>query len=758
MTTKGRLKLRILGTFAAVAGADGAPALDLVSPRHRALLSYLALQPDYSESRERLAALLWGDSTDGQARKRFRQSLLRLRRELETAGVGLLNGERDTLSLDPESVSVDAREFLRLSASSAEQDIDAAAELYRGELLDGVNLDNGAFEDWLRRERFKFRSIAAQVFERGTRAHATRGNADGAIAAAERLVALDPSDEAAQRQLISLLARQRGKSAALAQAEMARRYLKEEFDSDLEPETLQLIATVKQSAPLAAPASPASFNGGAVHAELSPSLVPTDTAADLAPTDTPAPSKQRSSRALWLPALTIGACALAGSVYYGMHRPASLVALQSAANGTTRDASWTPPALASPAATAISKELQRTGWSALLVLPFSAPAEPASARRMAEQITDDLINELSRVPSLRVIAKSTSMKYAGQKVDVSSLGGELGVQYVVDGDVRVEDKKLRVNIALIDTRTRLQSWTARYEHDESDRLAAQDEIARSLARQLHVGIMETRGREADQRDPTIDDMLGKAWAAQNLFSFYRGGTDAGQLFEDVLKRDPKNVSALIGLGAFKTTAVNTQQMMTDGPAVMLRDAEALLKQAQAANPQASLPYYFLGRNAMIRKQPDEALAYLQHALELNPSYAPAYGTIGYILLHTGHPQEAVDNLKYAIKLSPNDHYMGLWSNHLGRAYFELGDYDAAEHWLTQGVSLMPRSPLNHAVLGAFYAYRDNTAAAEAQIVELRKLSPNATLDGLVSLFTGLCRQDSDRPQHLLAGLRKAMSS
>jgi adenylate cyclase len=176
---------------------------------------------------------------------------------------------------------------------------------------------------------------------------------------------------------------------------------------------------------------------------------------------------------------------------------------------------------------------------------------------MAGLLSNDLINDLSRVPSLRIIARSTSLQYAKPPVDVAALGKELGVQYVVEGDVRLDDQKVRVNVALIDTKTRLHVWTERYERDDTDRVQVQDEIVRAIARQLLVGVMEVRGR--GPANATIDSMLGKGWAALNQFAFFRGGHESGQHFQDVLALDPKNVSALTGLGAFKAVAYNTRQ-------------------------------------------------------------------------------------------------------------------------------------------------------------------------------------------------------
>jgi TolB-like protein len=196
-----------------------------------------------------------------------------------------------------------------------------------------------------------------------------------------------------------------------------------------------------------------------------------------------------------------------------------------------------------------------------VVLPFSpVPPESAPAARLAELISDDLINNLSRVPGFRVIARSTSIQYAKLPVDVGTLGTDLGVHYAVEGDVRLEDGTVHINIALIDVTTRLQVWAERYERAEAERHAAQDDIVRALARQLHVSVMEVRGR-VPAGQPGANATLGKAWAALNLFAFFRGGREAGQLFEQVLRADPNNVSALTGLGTFKLATANIGQRL-----------------------------------------------------------------------------------------------------------------------------------------------------------------------------------------------------
>ena len=90
--------------------------------------------------------------------------------------------------------------------------------------------------------------------------------------------------------------------------------------------------------------------------------------------------------------------------------------------------------------------LARQGLYAIVVLPFGADGEASDAEKtMADRITGDLINDLSRVPALRVISRATSRLYKDKQVDVAALGTELGVRYVVEGSVQRQGDRLRIN-------------------------------------------------------------------------------------------------------------------------------------------------------------------------------------------------------------------------------------------------------------------------------------------------------------------------
>jgi TolB-like protein/Tfp pilus assembly protein PilF len=198
-------RLQLLGVFR-LTGAAG-EELRLSSRKAKALLAVVALAPGQNTIRARLRALLWSDRGEDQASASLRQLLVVLRKELAPLGPGLLRAQDDNVGLDPDALEIDTSQFI-----AAESAGDAAQSIanYGGPLLDGLDLGDQAFEDWLATERRRFLHLAIGVFE----ARATELSGEARVAIAQRLVALDPLREASHRALIA--AYQANGEAALA--------------------------------------------------------------------------------------------------------------------------------------------------------------------------------------------------------------------------------------------------------------------------------------------------------------------------------------------------------------------------------------------------------------------------------------------------------------------------------------------------------------------------------------------------------------
>ncbi len=245
------LKIKLLGSFEV--GLDGGPTIEIGARKTRAMLAYLAVNPGRAQTRERLVGLLWSDRGDAQARNSMRQALSELGRAFDAIQPTPLVKERDTIQLAPDAIEVDVREFERLAASDDAADLDRAIALHGGDLLEGIDIRDPAFEEWLVPERQRLREIFLAVLAK--RLAQARGQT--AIGLAQRLLALDPLREEGHRALMRLHAEAGEVGAALRQYETCRAILGRELDVAPSPETEELHRRIRQQKDQPAAIAPA---------------------------------------------------------------------------------------------------------------------------------------------------------------------------------------------------------------------------------------------------------------------------------------------------------------------------------------------------------------------------------------------------------------------------------------------------------------------------------------------------------------------
>src|SRR5262245_23867214 len=158
-----RLQLKLLGGFALSRVSGGAVAV--ARRKSQALLAYLALSAGQQHPRDKLATLLWPDVEDRQARQSLRQALLALRQVLGGAPRGVLI-EDEAVGLDAGALDVDVADFERAVADGSLSALHEAARLYRGDLLEGLAVNESPFEEWLIGERERLRERALEALGR----------------------------------------------------------------------------------------------------------------------------------------------------------------------------------------------------------------------------------------------------------------------------------------------------------------------------------------------------------------------------------------------------------------------------------------------------------------------------------------------------------------------------------------------------------------------------------------------------------------
>jgi len=160
------LHVDLLGGFAL--HAVGERPCIVPAKKAQALLAFLALPPGRPHSREKLTALLWGETPEAQARQAFRQTLSRLRRALSEVAADVLVDRRDTVTLDPARVRIDVVEFEAAAVGEAPSALTRAVELYRGDLLDGLDVSEPTFEEWRTVERERLRELVLEALRPGS--------------------------------------------------------------------------------------------------------------------------------------------------------------------------------------------------------------------------------------------------------------------------------------------------------------------------------------------------------------------------------------------------------------------------------------------------------------------------------------------------------------------------------------------------------------------------------------------------------------
>jgi len=234
-------ELKLLGVFE-LKLSDGQP-VELSGQKDRALLAILALAQGAPQPREKLAGLLWSGTGDAQARDSLKHALTRIRQAFGPAQPEAIVADRQSVRLDPTAMPADVADFERLARDGSADSLARAAALWRGDLLDGISIREGSFEDWLLAERQRLRRMLEEALGK---LHAPGLPVATRERAARRLLALDPMREAAARALMQCHA-ERGETAqAIMLFETLRDRLHAELGVKPELETTKLYDALRQ--------------------------------------------------------------------------------------------------------------------------------------------------------------------------------------------------------------------------------------------------------------------------------------------------------------------------------------------------------------------------------------------------------------------------------------------------------------------------------------------------------------------------------
>ena len=263
----------------------------------------------------------------------------------------------------------------------------------------------------------------------------------------------------------------------------------------------------------------------------------------------------------------------------------------------------------------------------IVVLPFINLSKDAGEDYFADGITENLTTDLSRLRGSFVIARSTAFTFKGRSVDAREIGRELGVRYVLESSVqRDPDRRLRVNVQLIDAENGNHLWAERFDKPLADLFDMQDEIVARLANTLGTQLIAFEANRAFRTaSPDSMDLY-----FQGMGFFFKGAARENLMqarghFERALVLDGGNVDAEFGIAAVDTLLA--AYYMTNNRSEYLAQAETHFAKLLLLEPNSALLHYWMGLVKTQVNQAAQGVAELDRALALDPNLATAHSPI-----------------------------------------------------------------------------------------------------------------------------------
>jgi DNA-binding SARP family transcriptional activator/TolB-like protein/Tfp pilus assembly protein PilF len=603
------IRLTVLGRLDLTDSAGLEVRQVLTQPKRLTLLVYLALaSAPHFRRRDTIVSLFWPELDDEHARGALRQALRYLRGALGP-GVVVARGQDD--------IGV-SRALLQTDAVSFEEALDAgdterAMDLYAGDFLDGVHVNDVAQEldEWVSGERARLRTRARDGARR--LAEESVRSADGGAHErwTRRAIALGGLDETDLVRLLRLLDGAGDRAGALRAYEDFSRRLAQEVDAEPSPETQALVRTIRERvAPSRAPAvSRSAASGDESRPPPGNPAAPAQRAASASlPSVTPTPRR-------WTHRIVRRRATL-GIVLASLLGAAAILALRAPP----------PPKVA--------------------VLPIQlAPADSALAY-LADGLTDAVMSRLSRGGAILVSSADAVRGHGGPGDDVRAVGRRLGVSAVALGRLRSANDTLWLNMRLV-------------------RVADGAELVSSLEPMVASGLQEAERRMADRIAGALHRRVdvsmthavnGEAYAEYVRGQYYLGQRDtasvrrARNLFAQAIDHDPAFADAYAGL-AYAYGAFAHDGVMPSSEAFRLGDAAA--RQALKLDPGSGLSLALLaGTKAFKDWRWPEAEAEMRAAIAVDPLDADVRNQLTILLRVLGRYDEALAEAKLARSLAP----------------------------------------------------------------------------------------------------------
>lgn len=339
--------------------------------------------------------------------------------------------------------------------------------------------------------------------------------------------------------------------------------------------------------------------------------------------------------------LTLGVAVIVGDLLWRKRRPRQAAVIATA--GAPQDeAPAAAPAQVPPVPDRPS----------IAVLPFQNISGDPEQEYFAEGIAEDIITELSRYPDLFVIARNSSFTYRGKAARITDVARELGARYVLEGSVRRDGNRVRINAQLIDTASGTNLWAQRYDRSLEDLFSVQDEVTQNivavLPARMQAAALEYASRKTSSSLHAYDYLLRGKYC--HHLETADANREAEAHFERAIALDPRFASAY----AWKACTIGQAVGREFRPRTpeLLQQSMQLVERAMSIDENDTECHRIMCRIALMQGQFAKSEHHLECALALNPNDPRLVVQRGINLTFLGDPQAAIPWIERAMRLDP----------------------------------------------------------------------------------------------------------
>jgi eukaryotic-like serine/threonine-protein kinase len=357
--------------------------------------------------------------------------------------------------------------------------------------------------------------------------------------------------------------------------------------------------------------------------------------------------------------------------------------------------------------------------NSLAILPFVNATSDPNTEHLSEGITESLINNLSQVPQLRVMARSTVFSFNRQNVDSRKVGNDLGVDAVVTGRVTQLADTLVIQVDLVDVSSGAQIWGERFNRKLTDVLTMQEEISREISEKLHLRMTDEERSRVSKRH-TINAEAYQSYLKGRYHWNKRtqdGLRKSIEYFTEALEKDPAYAQAYAGMAdSYNTLArFNYLRPQEAYPKAKAAVTKALEIDETLAEAHTSLAVVKMDYEWDLPGAERE----FKRAIVLNPSYSSAHQWYGLLLVSRGQAEEAIAETKRAQQLDPLSLIVDMG---LGGLYIYARRFDEAIAYLEKVRDLHPEAFQPDSNLAYIYEIKGMKDEAVAAYLRSRTLA------------------------------------